>query len=254
MQCRLKREQHAHNGIQTVTSRRQDSRGRRFLQRLVVHGGVRYRPSWIVEVHALLSGSEPLRVGLRGCCSHLLRDLARLSPRQQSSSMSRENSLSGRVALVMGVSRRRGVGFALARELSHLGADLFLHSFAAYDAAQPWGADPGGAMSLVSELWQSGQRVEHVDTDLEPPNAPESLVRSATTAFGHIDILIVNHAHAAPGCLEEVTADQIDRHLHVNVRASLLLAKAFAAARRVRCATHVWTACCANARRTSVRS
>ena len=46
---------------------------------------------------------------------------------------------------------------------------------------------------------------------------------------GHIDILIVNHAHAAPGCLEEVTADQIDRHLHVNVRASLLLAKAFAA-------------------------
>jgi len=143
--------------------------------------------------------------------------------------MSRENSLSGRVALVTGVSRRRGIGFALARELSHLGADLFLHSFAAYDAAQPWGADPLGAMSLVSELWQSGQRVEHVDTDLEPPNAPESLVRSATTAFGHIDILIVNHAHAAPGCLEEVTADRIDRHLHVNVRASLLLAKAFAA-------------------------
>ena len=143
--------------------------------------------------------------------------------------MSQENALSGRVALVTGVSRRRSIGFALARELSNLGADLFLHSFAAYDAAQPWGADPGGGISLVNELRQSGRRVEHVDTDLEPPNAPESLVRSATTAFGHIDILIVNHAHAALGCLEEVTADQIDRHLHVNVRASLLLAKAFAA-------------------------
>ena len=140
-----------------------------------------------------------------------------------------ENALSGRVALVTGVSRRKGIGFAIAQELSALGADMFLHSFARYDAAQPWGADPGGATSLLSELRQSGRRVEHVDADLEAAHAPESLVRSATTAFGHIDILVVNHAHAALGCLEEVTADQIDRHLHVNVRASLLLAKAFAA-------------------------
>jgi len=143
--------------------------------------------------------------------------------------MNRENALSGRVALVTGVSRRRGIGFAIARELSTLGADLFLHSFVAYDAAQSWGMDPGGAMALVSELRQSGRRVEYADTDLEPPDAPESLVRSATTAFGHIDILILNHAHSALGGLEELTADQIDRHFHVNVRASLLLAKAFAA-------------------------
>ena len=124
--------------------------------------------------------------------------------------MSRENALRGRVALVTGVSRRKGIGFAIARELSELGADMFLHSFAAYDAAQPWGADPGGATSLVNELRQSGRQVEQVDAELEAPDAPESLVRSATTAFGHIDILIVNHAYATLGCLEELTADQID--------------------------------------------
>jgi|SRR5215472_563372 len=143
--------------------------------------------------------------------------------------MSRENALRGRVALVTGVSRRKGIGFAIARELSELGADMFLHSFTAYDAAQPWGADPGGATSLVNELRQSGRQVEQVDAELEAPDAPESLVRSATTAFGHLDILIVNHAYATLGCLEELIADQIDRHLHINVRASLLLIKAFAA-------------------------
>lgn len=48
-------------------------------------------------------------------------------------------------------------------------------------------------------------------------------------AFGHIDILVANHAYSGQGCLEELTAEEIDRHLHVNVRGSLLLAKSFAA-------------------------
>jgi NAD(P)-dependent dehydrogenase (short-subunit alcohol dehydrogenase family) len=70
-------------------------------------------------------------------------------------------------------------------------------------------------------------RVEHADADLQGPDAPESLVRSAVTAFGYVDILIVNHAYSTLGSLEELTAEEIDRHLHVNVRVSLLLTKAF---------------------------
>jgi 3-oxoacyl-[acyl-carrier protein] reductase len=40
--------------------------------------------------------------------------------------------------------------------------------------------------------------------------------------------LILNHSHWAAGGLQEVTAEETDRHLRINVRASLLLAKAFA--------------------------
>jgi 3-oxoacyl-[acyl-carrier protein] reductase len=138
------------------------------------------------------------------------------------------DSLRGRVALITGVSRRKGIGFAIARRFSALGADLFLHSFAAFDAAQSWGADQDGPISLVEELRGNKVRIEHIDADLENTDAPESLVRSAVKAFGHVDILVANHAHDTPRPLEELAAGEIDRHLHVNVRASLLLAKAFA--------------------------
>lgn len=134
--------------------------------------------------------------------------------------------IAGRVALITGVSRRKGIGFAIARELASLGADLFLHSFSAYDALQPWGADH--LSELIAELKQIGVRIEHTDLDLQIPEAPQRLFDSAIKPFGHIDILVVNHAYATGGQLENLTAAEIDRHLQVNVRATLLLTKAFA--------------------------
>ena len=45
--------------------------------------------------------------------------------------------------MVTGVSRRAGIGYAIARRLAALGASLFLHHYAPHDRDQPWGADPG---------------------------------------------------------------------------------------------------------------
>lgn len=47
------------------------------------------------------------------------------------------NSLSRRVALITGVSRKNGIGFGIAKRLASQGADLFLHSFAPYDRQFP---------------------------------------------------------------------------------------------------------------------
>ena len=58
--------------------------------------------------------------------------------------------LRGRVALVTGVSRRVGIGYAVARRLAALGASLFLHHYAPHDRDQPWGDDPGGAEAVVT--------------------------------------------------------------------------------------------------------
>ena len=50
--------------------------------------------------------------------------------------------LTGRGALVTDVSRRAGIGYAIANRLEALGASVFRHGWSAHDEAQPWGAEP----------------------------------------------------------------------------------------------------------------
>ncbi len=140
-----------------------------------------------------------------------------------------EAALKGRVAFVTGVSRRKGIGFAIAQQLAMLGADVFIHSFSAYDASQPWGADPDGIAALVASLQQHGTHIAHAEANLLDPSAPNQMVNAAVQAFGHVDILVANHAYSTMGSLEELTAAEIDKHLQANVRGTLLLVQAFAA-------------------------
>jgi 3-oxoacyl-[acyl-carrier protein] reductase len=137
--------------------------------------------------------------------------------------------LVGRVALVTGVSRRIGIGYAIARRLLSFGADVFVQSWQAFDAEQPWGADADGIDALLHELRAIGGRVEHKSADFMDPEAPEQVVQAAVDAFGHVDILVANHAYSTIGALEDLTAEHIDTHLTVNVRGTLLLVKHFAA-------------------------
>ena len=46
---------------------------------------------------------------------------------------------------------------------------------------------------------------------------------------GNVAVLVANHAYSVGQPFDALSADEIDRHLLANVRASLLLAKEFAA-------------------------
>jgi 3-oxoacyl-[acyl-carrier protein] reductase len=138
--------------------------------------------------------------------------------------------LRGRAALVTGVSRRAGIGFAIARRLGELGADVLAHGYAPADAEQAWGAEPGGVGGLAAALAQeSPGRVEPLELDLADPAAPEQCVAAARAALGRVDILVANHARSSDQPLGGMTAAEIDVTMAVNVRATLLLVQAFAA-------------------------
>ncbi len=137
--------------------------------------------------------------------------------------------LHGRVALVTGVGRRIAIGAAVARRLAADGAAVVVHDWSPHDAEQPWGADPGGAESVVAEITAAGGRAVHVAADLAAPDAPHRLVEAARAAFGHVDVLVANHARSGEQALEQLTAAELDLTHAVNTRASLLLAQAFAA-------------------------
>ena len=63
--------------------------------------------------------------------------------------------------------------------------------------------------------------------DLLDPAAPERVIGAAAEVLGHVDVLVVNHARSSDVGLREVDADELDRTLAVNVRASVLLVRAF---------------------------
>ena len=137
--------------------------------------------------------------------------------------------LHGRVALVTGVGRRIAIGAAVARRLAADGAAVVVHSFTPHDAEQPCGADAGGPESVVDEIVAAGGRAAHVAADLADPDAPHRIVQAACEAFGHVGVLVANHARSSEQSLEQLTAAELDLSYAVNTRASLLLAQAFAA-------------------------
>lgn len=140
-------------------------------------------------------------------------------------------SLHGRVALVTGVSRRQGIGFAIASRLAASGAHLLLTHHQAHDADQPWGADNLAVLleQIYGRRLHPDQRVVDVPADLSAARVPEETMARAVAEFGHVDILVCNHARSGgDGALGQLTADMLDMHWAVNARSALLLVQAFA--------------------------
>lgn len=129
--------------------------------------------------------------------------------------------LTGRVALVTGVSRARGIGTAIARRLLDDGASVLATGWAEHDAAMPWGAEEAG----LDAEGAARERLAYEAADLADPETPNALVDAAVRRFGRIDVIVANHARSASQSLAALTADEIDRCFAVNTRASALLAK-----------------------------
>jgi 3-oxoacyl-[acyl-carrier protein] reductase len=148
-----------------------------------------------------------------------------------------------RVAIVTGVSRRAGIGFAIARRLLADGHRVLVHSWSAVDREHGL-ADPEGTAAVLRELGGASERLAHVEADLSQEQAAAVVVDAAVEAFGAVDILVVNHAFSPSDRLETTTAELLDRTWRTNARAAVLLAQAFAPApgprRRRRGGGGVW--------------
>lgn len=138
--------------------------------------------------------------------------------------------LAGRSALVTGVSRRKGIGYAVARELAGLGASVFTHHYARHDAEQPWGADDLGAVdSGVREALQGEAVSGAASADLRDPAQLDELFDAARALTGCVDVLVCNHARSGgDGSILDMSAARLDAHWETNTRSTLLLTRHFA--------------------------
>jgi 3-oxoacyl-[acyl-carrier protein] reductase len=128
-----------------------------------------------------------------------------------------EPSLAGRGALVTGVSRSIGIGWAIARRLHDRGAAVVATGWPDHDAEMPWGHAP-----IEDPPFTVG---EH---DLADPAVPARLLDEAMDAIGRVDIVVATHARSSHTGLDEVTADELDRCWATNVRSIVLLAQRLA--------------------------
>ena len=140
-------------------------------------------------------------------------------------SMLVDYNLAGKTAIVTGVSRRIGIGAAIALALARAGANVFTTYFRPYDGP---GSDPEEAEQIVADLCREGVVARGLEADLADPKTPALLFDRAESLLGPVDILVNNATQDILTNIYSLTASLLDTHYAVNVRGAALLCAEFA--------------------------
>ncbi|KAF5488400.1 Dehydrogenase OXI1 [Colletotrichum fructicola] len=126
--------------------------------------------------------------------------------------------LKGKVAIVTGAAR--GIGAGIVRALAKEGASV------AFNYVSP--SSESAAVTLVEEVKSLGSRAVCVRVDMASLDAPKDLLDATLEEFqtDKIDILINNAGLGGNAPLEEVTVEDYDRLMTVNVRAVIFMTQA----------------------------
>ncbi len=135
-------------------------------------------------------------------------------------------SLSGLTALVTGVGRRRGIGFALVQELVKQGVHVAYTYHRAYDQAL-FPQDLDDPSSFVDVAEHTGVVVRGYPMDLSSADAPAILFARIQEECGMPDYLINNAAYSKTEPFASLSSATLDEHYAVNVRATTLLIQEF---------------------------
>ena len=121
--------------------------------------------------------------------------------------------LQGHVALITGASS--GIGYATALRLAEVGVDIAI-GYEHKDQA---------AHVLAEHIRHMGRRALPVRGNLRRPSEVLALVDQTGAQLGPIDILISNAGMGSQKRLEEITLEEWDQTLEVNLRAAFVLAQ-----------------------------
>jgi 3-oxoacyl-[acyl-carrier protein] reductase len=123
-------------------------------------------------------------------------------------------TLTGKRALVTGASR--GIGAAIAKALAAAGADVAI----TYEKSAELAAD------VVKDIEAEGRRGIAIQADSADASAVQASVQKTVEALGGLDILVNNAGILRMGDVKDISVEDIDATLNVNVRAPIVAAKA----------------------------
>jgi len=142
--------------------------------------------------------------------------------------------LDGKVAIVTGAGRMRGIGRAIALRLAQDGAAVAVTALARSPVSLPGHereAGWRGAESVADEIAQDGGRALPLDLDVTQPDQVRSMIEQTRRQFGRIDILVNNAGLALVSGkknLWEMEDDEWFREIDVNLHGVYHCCKAVA--------------------------
>lgn len=116
--------------------------------------------------------------------------------------------LAGKIALITGSSQ--GIGRAIAERFAQEGADVVIN----------YNRTPGGAEEALRNVEAIGQRGFIVKADLSDTTQVRNLIATGIEHFGRLDILVNNAGIETHAPFWEVTEEDYDRVLNINLRCS----------------------------------
>lgn len=130
--------------------------------------------------------------------------------------------LHNRVALVTGGSR--GIGRAVASALAGVGAAVAVNYRERVDEAE----------AVAEGIRKGGGRAAPYRADVSAGVAVQSMVRDIEANLGSVDILVNNAGTAAARGLDDITEEDFDRALAVNLKSAFLCTQAVLPGMRAR--------------------
>jgi NAD(P)-dependent dehydrogenase (short-subunit alcohol dehydrogenase family) len=124
-------------------------------------------------------------------------------------------SLSGKTALVTGAGRGLGQGMALA--LAEAGADIAIAEL-----------DLAAAEETAAEVGKRGRKALSFKADVTDFDSVQAMFKSVVEEWGHLDILVNNAGYAQPMSALEISVQDWDRMLAVDLKGGFLCCKAVA--------------------------
>jgi 3-oxoacyl-[acyl-carrier protein] reductase len=127
-----------------------------------------------------------------------------------------DRALTNQVAIITGAGR--GIGAAIARELSNLGATTIL-----------LGRTQESLDSTAQAIAQSGGNAKAISCDVSSLQSVESAAREVESIQGRVDILVNNAGIGGfGGPLHQLPPEEWDRILNTNLRGVYYMVRAFA--------------------------
>jgi glucose 1-dehydrogenase len=134
-------------------------------------------------------------------------------PRIASTTCPVRRCLEGQVALVTGASS--GIGRAIAIALGQAGTAVGVN----------YGGNAAAADAVVAEIRDGGGQAIAVQADVSDEQQVVAMFEAVTAAFGVLDILVNNAGIQKDAPFDEMTVEQWDRVMGVNLRGQFLCAR-----------------------------